>query len=597
MFKKFAKCILALALLVCSFTLVACGDKNNNGGKNSGGGLEGKSIEKIELVTDIKDAYFVGETLDITEAKIKVTYKNQTTEEIVILAEMVSGFDTSTAGEKTLVVTYEEKTIEVPYTVTAVIPTNMVVKTNFKTAYFVGDALDFSGGEVTLTYNNETTKDVALTADHISNFSSAEAGSFNLTITVEGKTLEVPYTVTAVVLESISIKTPFKTTYFVGDSLDVANAKLTLTYNSGKTEDIAITAGMISGFDSSAAATINLTLTHAGKTISNISCQIKAVELVEVALKAPFADTEYFVGETISLAGNKLVLSYNNSTTEEIDILANMISNFNTTSAGTKQFTINYLGHTIPVEYNVTAVVATSIELVSGFTNTAYYIGDRIDHKTDESDIVIDAVIAVVYNNGTENTLPVTIDMISNFSTTTVGTFEFLIEYKSLSVGVEYTVSEVVATEIVLSKPFNKTTYYLGQSLDVSGAEITVTYNNGNEETLAVSSSMIKSFSTGVEGESKKFKITYSGFTIQVPYVVKERQVSIHSNIQLTYSVGEELSVDGGQLVVTYSDGTPTEYVDITAEMISGFNSAAAGQKRLSINYDGITLYVDYVVE
>ena len=234
---------------------------------------------------------------------------------------------------------------------------------------------------------------------------------------------------------------------------------------------------------------------------------------------------------------------------------------------------------------------------MSGFTNTAYYIGDRIDHKTDESDIVIDAVIAVVYNNGTENTLPVTIDMISDFSTTTVGTFEFLIEYKSLSVGVEYTVSEVVATEIVLSKPFNKTTYYLGQSLDVSGAEITVTYNNGKEETLAVSSSMIKSFSTGVEGESKKFKITYSGFTIQVPYVVKERQVSVHTNIQLTYSVGEELSVDGGQLVVTYSDGTPTEYVDITAEMISGFNSAAAGQKRLSINYDGITLYVDYVVE
>ena len=407
----------------------------------------------------------------------------------------------------------------------------------------------------------------------------------------------MPYTITAVEVTSIAIKTPFKTTYFVGDSLDVANAKLTLTYNSGKTEDIAITAGMISGFDSSAAATINLTLTHAGKTISNISCQIKAVELVEVALKAPFADTEYFVGETISLAGNKLVLSYNNSTTEEIDILANMISNFNTTSAGTKQFTINYLGHTIPVEYNVTTVVATSIELVSGFTNTAYYIGDRIDHKTDESDIVIDAVIAVVYNNGTENTLPVTIDMISDFSTTTVGTFEFLIEYKSLSVGVEYTVSEVVATEIVLSKPFNKTTYYLGQSLDVSGAEITVTYNNGKEETLAVSSSMIKSFSTGVEGESKKFKITYSGFTIQVPYVVKERQVSVHTNIQLTYSVGEELSVDGGQLVVTYSDGTPTEYVDITAEMISGFNSAAAGQKRLSINYDGITLYVDYVVE
>ena len=44
---------------------------------------------------------------------------------------MVSGFDTSTAGEKTLVVTYEEKTIEVPYTVTAVVATNIAIKNEF----------------------------------------------------------------------------------------------------------------------------------------------------------------------------------------------------------------------------------------------------------------------------------------------------------------------------------------------------------------------------------------------------------------------------------------------------------------------------------
>ncbi len=589
MFKKFAKNILMALLIVCSFTLVACGEKENDGKGGSGGGLEGKTIEKIEILTPIKDTYFVGDTLDITEAKIKVTYKNKTSEEITILAEMVSGFDTSTAGEKTIIVTYEEKTIEVPYTVTAITPTNIVLKSNFKTTYFVGDALDISGGVVTLTYNNETTKDVNLTAQHISNFSTTTAENANLTITVEGKTLEVPYTVTAVVVNSISIKTPFKTTYFVGDTLNVTGAKLTLTYNNEKTEDINITADMISGFDSTSAATINLSLTHSGKTISNIPCQIRAVELVGVALKAPFADTEYFVGEQISLAGNKLVLTYNNEKTEEIDVISSMISNFNSTSAGTKQFTINYFGHIIPVEYTVVAVVATSLELETNFKTTTYYIGANIDIR--------DAVIKVVYNNGDNDTLPVTIDMISNFSTTTVGQFTFLVEYRTLTLEVDYTVSEVVATNIVLSKPFNKTIYYLGQLIDVSGAEITVTYNNGHEETLAVDKSMIKSFSTSIEGESKKFKITYSGFTIQVPYIVRERQVSVYTSIKLAYAVNEELDVTGGKIEVTYTDGTATEYVDITADMISGFNSSSAGQRRLTINYDGIALYLDYTVE
>lgn len=600
MFKKLTKSILMVMLLICSFSLVACGDKGKNNNGDSNGSLEGKAIEKVELLTDIKNTYFVGETLDIDEAKIKVTYKNKNTEEIVIVAEMVSGFDTSTAGEKTLVITYEKKTIEVPYTVVSIVPTTMVLKSNFKTAYYVGDSLSLDDGIVTLTYNNETTKDVELTSQHISNFSTAEAGTFNLTITVEGKTLEVPYTVTAVELVSISIKTPFKTTYFVGDTLSVENAKLTLTYSSGRTEDIDINKDMISGFTSAAPATINLTLTYGGKTISNISCQIRAVELVGVALKAPFADTEYFVGETINLDGNKLLLTYNNGE-KEIDVTDEMISNFDTTSAGTdKQFTINHLGHTIPVNYTVTEVVATSLELVSGFTNTNYYIGDRIDHLTD-GDIVIDAMIKVAYNYGPENTIPVTIDMIRDFSTTTATTDEeprkFIIEYKSSTLKIEYTVTEVVVTGIELTKPFNKTTYYLGQTIDVSGAEITVTYNNGKPETIAVEESMIKSLSTGVEGENKKFKVTYKGFTIQVPYVVKERYVNIQTPIKLTYSAGEELSVDGGKLIVTYTDGTPAEYIDITAEMISGFSTTTTGSRELSIYYDGITIKQTYIVE
>ena len=77
MFKKLTKSILAIVLLVCSFTLVACGNKNNNDNGSNNGSLAGKAIEKIELLTELDDSFFVGDTLDIEEAKIKVTYSTQ----------------------------------------------------------------------------------------------------------------------------------------------------------------------------------------------------------------------------------------------------------------------------------------------------------------------------------------------------------------------------------------------------------------------------------------------------------------------------------------------------------------------------------------
>lgn len=586
MFKKLAKSILMVMLLVCSFTFVACGDKNNNDNASNNGGLAGKAIEKIELMTELDNSFFVGDSLDLTEAKIKVTYENKTTEEIVITSEMIAGFDTSTAGEKTLTVTYEGKTINVPYSVAAVVATSIAIKSNFKTAYYVGDPLDISGGKVTITYNNSTSNDVDVTAEHISNFSTAEPGNKTLKITVEGKELEIPYTVTAVVLQSISIKTPFKTTYFVGDTLDVANSKLTLTYNNGKTEDIDIEDEMISGFDSSAAATINLTLTHSGKTISNISCQIKSVELVEVSLKAPFADTEYFVGEAISLTGNKLVLSYNNGKSTEIDILNEMISNFDSTSAGNKQFVITYSGHIIPVDYTVTAIVATTIELVPEFTKITYFVGDNISINGEQ--------IKVTYNNGNEETLPVKIDMISDFSTSVAGEFEFKIEYKSISLSVTYTVSNVEIVSMTLSKPFNKTTYYSGQSIDVSGAEITIVYNNGKEEILPVTLDMVKA-NTGVEGENKKMSIKYNGSIIYAYYTVIDRQISPTPE-SVAYSVNDEYTTGDIKLQVIYNFGASQETIDVTAEMITGFDTSVAGEKTLTITYDGVTLSIKCIV-
>lgn len=79
------------------------------------GGCFGGSKEKLELHTEFKTEYNVGDVLDLTNGKIKYTNEKG---EIIILAitpQMVSSFNTDTVGTREMIITYEEKSILVSY--------------------------------------------------------------------------------------------------------------------------------------------------------------------------------------------------------------------------------------------------------------------------------------------------------------------------------------------------------------------------------------------------------------------------------------------------------------------------------------------------
>lgn len=68
---------------------------------------EALEIESIAVTTQpTKTTYNVGDTLDVTGAKITATYSDSTEKVIDVTADMCSGFDSSTAGTKTVTVIY-----------------------------------------------------------------------------------------------------------------------------------------------------------------------------------------------------------------------------------------------------------------------------------------------------------------------------------------------------------------------------------------------------------------------------------------------------------------------------------------------------------
>ena len=104
------------------------------------------------------------------------------------------------------------------------------------------------------------------TATDITSTKSFTMPAAKVTVDVSFKASSVtppgPITVTG-----ISIATPGKTAYTVGDALDVSGMEIKVDYSDGTSTTIPVTAAMVSGFDSSAPATSQtLTITYEGKT-------------------------------------------------------------------------------------------------------------------------------------------------------------------------------------------------------------------------------------------------------------------------------------------------------------------------------------------
>ena len=89
--------------------------------------------------------------------------------------------------------------------------------------------------------------------------------------------------------------------------------------------------------------------------LQNIPIQLKK-ELVAISVTPP-TKTEYLEGkEQLDVTGGKLTLTYNNGTSEVIDLTTDMVSGFDNTKVGKQTLTVTYQGKTTTFEVEIIAV-------------------------------------------------------------------------------------------------------------------------------------------------------------------------------------------------------------------------------------------------
>ena len=155
--KKLTK-LLALSGLALSL-LVGCNANGGNGGKDKPGeGDVVKTLEGLEITAQpTKTSYYQGEEFDPAGLAVSAVY-NTGKEALDSQAYTLSGFDSSTAGQKTITVTYEGKTQTI--TVNVIGKNGLSIDKEPEKYYVVGDELDLEGLVVNAFYSDETANQI-----------------------------------------------------------------------------------------------------------------------------------------------------------------------------------------------------------------------------------------------------------------------------------------------------------------------------------------------------------------------------------------------------------------------------------------------------
>lgn len=143
----------------------------------------------------IKTAYSLNETIDLTGARLILTYSSGAPSSIAITEDMLTGLSTANVGVFSMVVTYQGRRTSLSYSVStnSSITVISAEPENFITDYFVNETIRLSGAKVNVVFSDGTVDSFEVTSAMVaaSSFNTKTAtsanSSRNLQITISTK--------------------------------------------------------------------------------------------------------------------------------------------------------------------------------------------------------------------------------------------------------------------------------------------------------------------------------------------------------------------------------------------------------------------------
>ena len=559
-------------------------------------------ISKVTITKPTKTEYNHGEQIDLTGGKITLTYTDGTTKEEPITSATITEKDggalnmNPTISEygkdnkvsKTLTLKYTASngiigTTSYPITITNTIQSVAIETLPTKVKYNVKETLDTTGGKLKITRATGTTEIIDITKEMISGFdSSKENTKLPLTIsyTENGITKTTTFTVSVEdPITSMVMKTTPKTEYKYGEPLDLSTGVITVVRPSG-TEEKQITEEMVTGYEPTKIGAQELTITYGGQ---ELKYKVNVKDYITGIILTPPTKVKYEYGEALDLTGgNVQEVMASGVTTSKVALTDSQItiSGYNPKQEGAQTIDVTYKGQKeqfgVIVENNIQSIIMKTTP------KTEYRYGEPLN--------IAGGTIETIRSNGAKETINITSSMVTGYNPNKIGKQKITVTYKDKTTSYEVEVKDYIE-DIDIVKP-NKLVYKIGEKIDLTDGKVKPIMASKTATTPVAMTNpevQIEGFDTSTEG-AKTIKVTYKGYTktfgITVIDQTKSMTIKTLPN-KLEYKYGESLDLTGGTL--EFKKGNETQIINITQDMITGYNSKEIGNQTLTVTYQGLT--------
>lgn len=304
---------------------------------------------------------------------------------------------------------------------------------------------------------------------------------------------------------------------------------------------------------------------------------------VSIRLTSQPFKTLYLVGEELDVSGANIELTYDSGQKPSHVVKLEWCTGFDSSTVGVKTVTVTYPETNCTATFQVEVVTEESIKIVKP-SKLVYFVGEKEDRAG--------LAVSVVYSNGSTSLLESGYT-VSGFSSSSVGEKTVTVSYKELAATYKINVIEPALLSITIDKKPGKLSYYIGESLDLSGIKVTAHYENGKTADVSAKVSAQGDItSVGV----KKITVVYNerDFIKTAEYEITVTDVHIKSikfasyPQKTVYAENEAFDPTGTAITVTYNNGTSETVTENI--LYTGFSTDTIGKKTVTLHYGGYQL-------
>lgn len=379
---------------------------------------------------------------------------------------------------------------------------------------------------------------------------------------------------------------PTKQEYVVGfSSLDLDGGLLNVVYEDSSFDQIPLSEKMEYAVDNSKVGTAVVAVKYCGFT-TTFPIVIRTPKLERVTIITPPQKTAYLEGETIDLAGLRLMGHFDNGEEKE---LTDIPVPEHIAKMGEAVIPISIENLLIPILIRVSPVTITKLSILSMPAKSTFSAGESLD--------LTGCTLKATYSNGREEVVDISKVDVQNFDPQTPGKQILTVSYNGQSCTLEIDVAPCVPEKIEISRLPNKRVYVEGEKYSVKGLELTAS-NKGNSWPLAAAD--IEIIDTHAKLNDTAFRVLYQGIEIPIPITVQKKRLKFISIATLPSKVeykegSESLDMTGATLKLLYNNGD-TEIISITNNMVKGFDNSTPKTIPLSVEYEGLRTQFDVAI-